>query len=246
MPGQSALILGATGAVGQYLLKEILSSSHFTRVGEFGRRVTPADQLESVPGKQKLEQKTLDFEKLNQAGLKDGKWDVIFVTLGTTRAIAGSAANFEKIDREYVVNAVKEAKSNDPNHSQRIVYLSSTGANSSSPFLYPKSKGLTELALAGLGYKDTIVFRPALLRGRPGERFGETLIGYVTGALSHVSSNVEIQVPLLAKSIRNAGILGSAALPVAAEAQKAGRDGASFTLLNNKGTMALGNVEVNE
>jgi len=244
MSGQSALILGATGATGRYLLKEILSSTHFTRVGEFGRRVTPADQLESVPGRQKLEQKTIDFERLDQAGLKDGNWDVIFVTLGTSRAVAG--ANFEKIDREYVVNAVKEAKSTDPDHSQRIVYLSASSANSSSMFLYPRSKGLTELALAGLGFKDTIVFRPALLKGREDARVGEVAAGYVTGALSHFSSNVEIQVSLLAKSMLNAGILGSAALPAAVGAQKAGRDGVSFTVLDNKGTIALGKVDMNK
>lgn len=31
-------------------------------------------------GKEKLEQKTVDFEKVDQAGLKDGKWDVVFIT----------------------------------------------------------------------------------------------------------------------------------------------------------------------
>ena len=28
----------------------------------------------------KLEQKVIDFEKLEDAGLKDGKWDVVFIT----------------------------------------------------------------------------------------------------------------------------------------------------------------------
>ncbi|EGN97019.1 hypothetical protein SERLA73DRAFT_185300 [Serpula lacrymans var. lacrymans S7.3] len=244
MSGQSALIFGATGSTGRCLLKEVLSSSHFTRVGEFGRKVTPADQLESAPGRQKLEQKTIDFERLDQAGLKDGHWDVIFVTLGTSRAVAG--ADFEKVDREYVVNAVKEAKSTDPNHSQRIVYLSASGANSSSTFLYPRSKGLTELALAGLGYMDTIVLRPVLLKGRTDARVGEIVAGFVTGALSHFSSNMEIQVALLAKSMLNAGILGSAGLHTAVGAQEAGRDGVSFTVLDNKGAVALGKMNVNK
>jgi oxidoreductase len=59
-------------------LKELLSSPHFTRVGEYGRRVTPLEQITS--GKEKLEQKTIDFEKLEDAGLKDGRWDVVFIT----------------------------------------------------------------------------------------------------------------------------------------------------------------------
>jgi hypothetical protein len=42
------------------------------------RRVTPEDKL--GPGKEKLQQKVIDFEKLNEAGLKDGNWDVVFIT----------------------------------------------------------------------------------------------------------------------------------------------------------------------
>jgi oxidoreductase len=96
---KTALILGATGAVGRHLLRELLSSNEWSKVGEYGRRVTPETNL-SENDKSKLEQKTIDFEHLDAAGLKDGRWDVVFVTLGTTRAIAGSAEMFEKIDRE--------------------------------------------------------------------------------------------------------------------------------------------------
>ena len=153
-------------------------------------------------GKDKLEQKVIDFEKIQDYGLKQGKWDVVFITyvlfiyfslrkgsvldvltccflnysLGTTKSSAGSAEAFERIDREsvqlierilfhrlicfyhrYVVNAAKEAR-NVELATQRVIYLSviffptvtiqthsqdlsqqSTGANSSSPILYPKS-----------------------------------------------------------------------------------------------------------
>lgn len=60
--GQSVLILGATGATGRHVLAELLSSSHFTKVGEYGRRTTAPDQI--VEGANKLEQKTIDFENL--------------------------------------------------------------------------------------------------------------------------------------------------------------------------------------
>jgi oxidoreductase len=76
--GQSALLIGATGATGKHLLKELLSSPQFTRVGEYGRRVTPLEQITS--GKEKLEQKIVDFEKITDAGLNVGKWDVVFIT----------------------------------------------------------------------------------------------------------------------------------------------------------------------
>lgn len=73
-----------------------------------------------MTGVDKLEQKVIDFEKIQDAGLRQGKWDVVFITyvssalllievgsltclyyrLGTTKAAAGSAEAFEKIDRE--------------------------------------------------------------------------------------------------------------------------------------------------
>jgi len=93
-------------------------------VGEYGRRLTPAENI--FNGKDKLEQKVIDFEKLKESDLKQGNWDVVFITyvrpihsavsflanfieltvaglyyrLGTTKAAAGSAEAFEKIDRE--------------------------------------------------------------------------------------------------------------------------------------------------
>ncbi|KAJ7089835.1 hypothetical protein B0H15DRAFT_839432 [Mycena belliarum] len=237
MSGQTALVLGATGQVGGYLLKELLASSHFTRVAEFGRRTTSLDDL--TTGKDKLEQKALDFEKLEAAGLRDSKWDVVFITLGTTAKNAGSSEAFERIDREYVINAARAAKSDS--HAQRLVYVSSGGADPKSRFLYPRSKGLTEEALASLGYEDTIVFRPGFLAGtnRPEFRLAETVAGAVTGLLSHVTSSVEIRVAVLAKSLVKAGQLGSSALPPAAGATKAGKDDAQFTLIGNAGALKL-------
>ncbi|KAG1771073.1 hypothetical protein EV702DRAFT_660092 [Suillus placidus] len=239
----TALILGATGATGRHLLHELLSSNEWSKVGEYGRRVTPEADLPQNRGK--LEQKTVDFENLEAAGLKDGRWDVVFVTLGTTRTKAGSAEMFEKIDREYVVNACKAAKTDDPEHKQRVVYLSSSGANPSSSFLYMRSKGLTELGIARLGYADTIVFRPGFLKGaqRADTRLSETMAGYVTGVLSHFTSNADIHVSVLAKAIMKAGTLGSSGLPPAVGATKAGQEDAWFTLIGNKGALVLGQKE---
>lgn len=40
--------------------------------------MTPLEHI--TVGKEKLEQKTIDFEKVDQAGLATGKWDVVFIT----------------------------------------------------------------------------------------------------------------------------------------------------------------------
>jgi oxidoreductase len=93
----TALLIGATGLVGKHLLPQLLESTQFSQVGEFGRRVTSFPESNPNP---KLQQRVIDFEKLSEAGLKDGSWDVIYITLGTTKAIAGSKAAFTKIDKE--------------------------------------------------------------------------------------------------------------------------------------------------
>ncbi|KNZ78840.1 Oxidoreductase HTATIP2 [Termitomyces sp. J132] len=233
--GKSALLIGATGQTGQQILRDLLQSPDFAKVGEYGRRVTDKSAL-PASGIDKLVQRTIDFENLEEAGLKEHKWDVVFIALGTTKKVAGSAAAFEKIDREYVVNAARGAKSDAPD--QRLVYVS---VDASSKFLYTRSKGLTENALASLGYGDTIIFRPAFLAGtnRDSIRLGESIAALVLPIVSYFSNNAQIDISTLAKSVVAAGKLGSAALPASAMASQVGKNGASFTLINNKGALAL-------
>lgn len=101
--------------------------------------------------------------------------------------------------------------------SLQLIALQSGGANPHSHFLYPRSKGLTEIELAGLGYDETIVFRPGMLLGtdRGESRPAESIIGYVLlvylvlmrsprikrpifGALSYLTSSVasSVRTPL--------------------------------------------------
>ncbi|KZO98292.1 hypothetical protein CALVIDRAFT_562215 [Calocera viscosa TUFC12733] len=239
MSGKTALILGATGNAGSLLLRELLASPSFSKIGEYGRNVTHPDTLPEQ-GKEKLEQHRIDYENLSAAGLADQKWDVVFVTLGTTRKLAGSAENFQRIDRDYVVNAAKHAR--DPSHEQRVVYLSSTGANAKSSFLYPRSKGETELALAQLGYGETILFRPGFLQGavRKDSRPAEAIAGPLVSALSWVYGGAAIQLTALAKAMRIAGEVGVAGLPKEAGATKEG----GFTVIGNHGAIALSKTDL--
>jgi len=89
-------------------------------------------------------------------------------------------------------------------------------ANPNSSIFYSRSKGLTEQALAELGYADTIIFRPGALANtqRAESRFAERTFLYalsvsfiygrsssltlllraVTGILSRFSPSIEIGV----------------------------------------------------
>ncbi|KAG5352295.1 hypothetical protein C0989_002970 [Termitomyces sp. Mn162] len=247
--GKSALLIGATGQTGQQILRDLLQSPDFAKVGEYGRRVTDKSAL-PASGVDKLVQRTIDFENLEEAGLKEHKWDVVFIACvfkgggWAWRSMRIEVANVDvHLDseqrRKYVVNAARGAKSDAPD--QRLVYVSSIGADASSKFLYTRSKGLTENALAGLGYGDTIIFRPAFLAGtnRDSIRLGESIAALVLPIVSYFSNNAQIDISTLAKSVVAAGKLGSAALPASAMASQVGKNGASFTLINNKGALAL-------
>lgn len=60
--------------------------------------MTPLDQL-PAEHRAKLVQKTVDFENIDATAWQEG-FDAVYITLGTSRAEAGSAAAFEKIDRQ--------------------------------------------------------------------------------------------------------------------------------------------------
>jgi len=234
---KSALILGATGQTGRHLLRELIESPTFTRVCEAGRRVTSKEDL-PLQASGKLEQKVIDFERLDEAGLKEGNWDVVFITLGTTAKLAGSQENFTKIDKEYVVNAAKAAK---VDKDQRLIYVSVSMANPQASALYLRSKGLTEQALAELGYKDTIIFRPLMLSNvqRPETRLAEIAAIGVTTLLSWFSPRFQIGVDKLAKSVRIAGEQGTSGLSSQVQATQTNWGGRSFTVIDNKGSVFL-------
>lgn len=62
MSGKSAIIFGATGAVGKPLLSELLSSSHYSQIHAFVRR--PFKEASDFKNEAKLQEHIIDFEKL--------------------------------------------------------------------------------------------------------------------------------------------------------------------------------------
>ena len=66
-----------------------------------------------------------------------------------------------------------------------VCFLQVSTAHPKSSVFYSRSKALTEQALAELGYKDTIMFRPAVLSNtnRPESRLAETAFLYATSPL---------------------------------------------------------------
>lgn len=174
MSGRTALLAGATGLTGAFVLDSLLANETYSRVITIGRRKPASEhpKLTAIEG---------PFNNL--AGLLSGvPVNDIFCCLGTTMKKAGSRPGFYKVDFEYVLNLAEYGV--DYGASQFLL-ISSAGANAQSSSFYIRVKGQVENALKHLNYRGMHILRPSLLTGnrneiRPGERIIERLLKLVS------------------------------------------------------------------
>lgn len=167
---KTALVLGATGLIGNYLLFKLLQSDRYARVVSLVRRPLHYDHP-------KLEERVVDFENLQP---DDVRADDVFCCLGTTIGKAGSQEAFRKVDFQYPVDVARLAFQHG---AKQYLLVSSVGADAKSRVFYSRTKGETEEALRALGYESLHVFRPSMLLGKRKEfRLGEE-VGRVLGIL---------------------------------------------------------------
>ena len=132
VPQKTALIAGATGLVGSYLLRMLLQSDRYSKVIAVVRK--PIEIKDT-----KLEQKVIDFDKLAVTpGLTA---DDIFCCLGTTMKKAGSKEKFYKVDYTYVVEL---AKVTSRQFASQFLVVSAMGTDKNSRFFYNRVKGEME------------------------------------------------------------------------------------------------------
>ena len=163
---KTAVIIGATGAVGKEILKEILADNFYNKVYILGR-----ESIGKLGDEERLTKIIVDFENLNfdTSILKDAD---VFSSLGTTIKIAGSKENQRKIDVDYTVNFSKlcEGKVRSFN------VVSAIGANSKSKNFYNSLKGELEDKLKVMNLGVLRIFQPSLLISkRDDKRFLEEL-----------------------------------------------------------------------
>ena len=152
----TAVIIGATGAVGKEILKEILGSEYYERIYVLGR-----NSISRLPEDDRLTKVVIDFENIrfDTSILDDTD---VFAALGTTIKIAGSKENQRKIDVDYTVNFAKlcEGKVRSFN------VVSAIGAKSNSKNFYNSLKGELEDKLKEMNLGTLRIFQPSLLISR--------------------------------------------------------------------------------
>lgn len=170
MNNKTAILLGASGLVGSFLLDILLNSEEYRSVIIFVRKEIGLKHS-------KLTEHIIDFDQLdNYADLVQA--DDLFCCLGTTIKQAKTREAFKLVDYYYPLKFAEMAKKNGVT---QFLMVTSIGANDTSSVFYLKTKGECEEAIKKLNLSSTSIFRPSSLLGprkvvRPQERIGEIVM----------------------------------------------------------------------
>jgi uncharacterized protein YbjT (DUF2867 family) len=148
-----AIVIGATGLVGNLILKELLSDNDFSEVRIFVRK--PTGIINS-----KLKEIITPMTDINTLSTEI-QGDVLFNALGTTIKKAGSQEEQQRIDRDLPIAFAKIASENGV---KIMLNVSSVGANLNGGF-YLKTKAEMENGTGKFFPESVFYFRPGFLVG---------------------------------------------------------------------------------
>jgi uncharacterized protein YbjT (DUF2867 family) len=147
------LLVGATGLVGQSVLRQALADSRVTKLVAVTRK--------PLPPQTGLENPTVDFDALPA----EASWwqvDGGICTLGTTMRQAGSHHAFRKVDVDYPLAVARLLRQHG---AQSFAFNSSIGANPKARAFYMRVKGEVEQRLISLGFPSLTLVRPSGILG---------------------------------------------------------------------------------
>jgi uncharacterized protein YbjT (DUF2867 family) len=170
MAQKTALLLGATGLTGGFLLTELINSGAYSKIIVPARRHLATDNPI-------VDQVVTDFKNLD--AIKDRLVaDDVYCCLGTTIAVAKTKEAFRFVDYELPLAFAKIAKEQG---AKSFNLMSSIGAKVDTSTFYLKTKGEVERDIAALPFKRVNIFRPSMLLGprketRSGESIGKVVM----------------------------------------------------------------------
>ncbi|MGE0088008.1 MAG: oxidoreductase [Bacteroidales bacterium] len=167
---KTALVFGATGLVGNFLVNELAANEIYEKVKVFNRRKQQYNH-------NKITEIQIDFDKIGEY-IHEFKGHDAYCCLGTTLRKAGSKENFFKIDHDLPLEIAKICSTNEVSS---FIGISSIGANADSSNYYLRTKGLMELHIQELDFDQLAFVRPSMLVGpriefRFGELFGKIIM----------------------------------------------------------------------
>ena len=189
---ENALVIGATGIVGQSLVHQLHELEHCQKIRVILRRPEPSFDLLA-----KVEQCVVqDFMQLSTADVVG--FSHAFSCLGSTLKKAGSKAHFYHIDFEinaHFANLLQES-------STMLTIVSAMGASAHSLFFYNQVKGKLENHIQQLNLHQLAILRPSLLLGaRPESRLLEDVTQQIFGKISHFLPQTFLYKPVTAVQV---------------------------------------------
>ncbi|MDP3534800.1 MAG: NAD(P)H-binding protein [Halomonas sp.] len=162
---ETAIVLGATGAVGTQLVTQLTQRDEVATVIVLSRRELDVSQAFPDAVAAKISLRVIDVNKLEeQAAALIPAGSVAFVALGTTQKQAGSKAAFRAIDHGLVLAFACACMFAGVS---QLGVVTAVGANARSASFYNRVKGDVEQDIQALGLPSVFFARPSLLLGRP-------------------------------------------------------------------------------
>ncbi|MGE8530777.1 MAG: nucleoside-diphosphate sugar epimerase [Acinetobacter guillouiae] len=189
---KNAIVIGATGLVGQRLIEQLNLLADCEKITVVVRRENP-DFLKF----KKVEQFVLDdFLLLNDQDVSG--YTHAFSCLGTTIKKAGSKEAFYNIDFEINAHFADLFEMTETH----LLLVSAMGAKASSPIFYNQVKGELEDHIQKLNLYRFSIIRPSLLLGdRNEKRFLEDVTQKLYGKFSHLVPNSFKYKPVTAEQV---------------------------------------------
>ncbi|WP_394776620.1 oxidoreductase [Flavobacterium sp.] len=151
---KKAIVYGASGLVGSYILESLLDNTNYEQVIIVVRKDLNVQhpKLKTIIG---------DFNSLPEV-VKDIQTDEVFISLGTTKKKTPDEKLYYQIDHDYPILAAKLAKENG---AKAVFLVSAIGANAKSSIFYTRTKGETEQDIINQNFDHTHIFRPSMILG---------------------------------------------------------------------------------
>ncbi|MGC9946132.1 MAG: NAD-dependent epimerase/dehydratase family protein [Bryobacteraceae bacterium] len=151
-----AILFGATGMVGQGVLRECLIDGEVRSVLAVGRRATGQhhEKLRELVHR--------DFLDFSAAENELSGFDACFFCLGVS-SVGMKEADYRRVTYDFTMAAARALARLNP--GMTFVYVSGTGTDSSERgrTMWARVKGQTENALLALPFKAAYMFRPGLI-----------------------------------------------------------------------------------
>jgi len=157
-----AIVIGATGAVGSAVVRDLLASPRCADVAALTRR--PVQIFDGLAGQDKLRQRVIDMsqpgsiERETVEAARDA--EVAFCTMGVGQPRKMAKEEVWRIDVDSAAAFARGARTAGVRH---ISLLSSVAADPATSSFYLRLKGAAEQGVAAAGIPRTSFFRPSLL-----------------------------------------------------------------------------------